>query len=160
LDEIPHPHHKRMQLGLYQASPHRDLPEPFATMVTTRGCGFHCTFCLSAKGGLNNGQYRERSISDVVNEVRILKQDHGVRSIQFWDDTFTMRKERTRQLTPALRELDISYVCNTRTDKMDDETAELLAASGCKGVFFGVESGDAGILELDHSKGVVNHQVT
>ncbi len=159
LDDIPYPDHEAMQLGLYQASPHRELPQPFATMVTTRGCGFRCTFCLSAVGGLNNGRYRERSVANVVGELEVLRLKHGVRSIQFWDDTFTMRKSRTRELCTALSKLDISYVCITRTDKMDSETAELLAMSGCKGVFFGVESGAQAILDGDHEKGVVNQQV-
>lgn len=159
LDDIPYPDHAAMQLGLYQASPHRELPQPFATMVTTRGCGFRCTFCLSATGGLNNGRYRERSVANVVREIELLKSKYGVKSIQFWDDTFTMRKSRTRELCTALRELDIAYVCITRTDKMDEETAELLARSGCRGVFFGVESGAQAILDWDHEKGVLNRQV-
>ncbi|MDZ4818301.1 MAG: radical SAM protein [Planctomycetota bacterium] len=159
LDEIPYPNHDQMQLGLYQSSPHRDLPEPFATMVTTRGCGFRCTFCLSAVGGLNNGRYRERSVTNVVGELKVLRSEHGIRSIQFWDDTFTMRKSRTREMCAALSELDIAYICNTRTDKIDAETADLLARSGCKGVFFGVESGAQLVLDGDHKKGVVNQQV-
>lgn len=159
LDEIPQPLHDRMQLGWYQASPHRDLPAPFATMVTSRGCGFACTFCLSANGGLNGGRYRVRSVNNVVEEIRALQSRHGVRSIQFWDDTFTMRKARTRELCSALKDVGLKYVCNTRTDKMDAETADLLAASGCVGVFFGVESGSERILDANHQKGVTNDQV-
>jgi anaerobic magnesium-protoporphyrin IX monomethyl ester cyclase len=159
LDALPYPDHRAMQIGLYQASPHRELPEPFATMVTTRGCGFQCTFCLSATGGLNGGRYRERSVKNVVGEIRLLQDRFGVRSIQFWDDTFTMRKERTREICNALGQLGIVYVCITRTDKIDQETADLLAESGCRGVFFGVESGDPGVLEADHHKGVNNECV-
>jgi len=159
LDDFPFPDHHKMQLGLYQASPHRELPEPFATMMTTRGCGFQCTFCLSASGGLNGGKYRERSVQNVVSELTVLRERFGVRSIQFWDDTFTMRKQRTAEMCAALKPLGLSWVCNTRTDKMDQETADLLADAGCRGVFFGVESGHQPTLDRDHIKGVENIQV-
>ncbi len=159
LDDLPFPDHSAMQIGLYQASPHRQLEAPFATMVTTRGCGFQCTFCLSASGGLNNGRYRERSIQNVCAELDILTKQFGVRSIQFWDDTFTMRRERTKAMCAALAKYDIRYVCNTRTDKMDEEVARWLFDSGCRGVFFGVESGDEQILGNNIRKGVRNEQV-
>lgn len=159
LDEIPFPDHSQMQIGLYQASPHREMKNPFATMMTTRGCGFSCSFCLSANGGLNGGKYRERSVGNIIEEIEILTSKYGVKSIQFWDDTFTMRKERTKQFTEEVKKFNITYVCNTRTDKMDDEIAEMLFDSGCRGVFFGVESGDEHILANNIDKGVRNEQV-
>lgn len=159
LDEIPFPDHSLMQIGLYQASPHREMSNPFATMMTTRGCGFACTFCLSANGGLNGGKYRERSVQNIIQEIEILTSKFGVKSIQFWDDTFTMRKERTYQFTQEVKRFNITYVCNTRTDKIDDDIAEWLYNSGCRGVFFGVESGDQEILDSNISKGVRNEQV-
>ena len=159
LDSVPFPEHKHLQLGLYQSSPHRKLPEPMATMVTTRGCGFSCTFCLSAVGGLNDGKYRERSVGNVISEIRILKDHFGVKSIQFWDDTFTNRKVRIKELCSALKEMDINYVCNTRTDKLDIEIANLLADSGCKGIFLGIESGDEEINNHDIGKETNNDQV-
>ncbi len=101
LDAIPFPDHSQMQLGLYQASPHRELAGKFATMMTTRGCGFLCSFCLSAKGGMNNGKYRVRSTENVIQEIGILTDRYNVQSIQFWDDTFTMAKQRTREVRRA-----------------------------------------------------------
>jgi len=160
LDEIPFPDHSRMQLGLYQASPHRELSGNFATMMTTRGCGFQCSFCLSAKGGMNDGKYRVRSVKNVIDEIGILTTQYDVKSIQFWDDTFTMAKRRTREMCNALRAIGIEYVCNTRTDRMDEETADLLAQSGCQGVFFGVESGDQEISDRNMLKGVRREQVS
>jgi anaerobic magnesium-protoporphyrin IX monomethyl ester cyclase len=159
LDDFPFPNHSAMQIGLYQASPHREMETPFATMMTTRGCGFKCTFCLSAVGGMNNGKYRERSVKNVMDEIEILTKQFGVKSIQFWDDTWTMRKERTKEMCKAISKFNITYVINTRTDKMDDEIAEWLVNSGCRGVFFGVESGDQEMLDSNIKKGVRNEQV-
>lgn len=159
LDDIPFPNHSAMQIGLYQASPHREMKTPFATMVTTRGCGFKCTFCLSAVGGMNNGKYRERSVKNVMEEIEILTEQFGVKSIQFWDDTWTMRKERTKEMCEEISRFNITYVINTRTDKMDDEIAGWLVNSGCRGVFFGVESGDKEILNNNIKKGVHTQQV-
>lgn len=159
LDDVPFPDHSQMQIGLYQASPHREMTNPFATMMTTRGCGFGCSFCLSANGGMNGGKYRERSVENIIQEIEILTSQFGVKSIQFWDDTFTMRKDRTKHFTTEVKKFNITYVCNTRTDKMDDEIAEMLYNSGCRGVFFGIESGDEHILAHSIDKGVKNEQV-
>lgn len=159
LDSIPFPDHEKIQVGLYQASPHRKLKEPFATMITTRGCGFRCSFCLSAKGGMNDGKYRERSVRNVIQELELLATNFNVKSIQFWDDTFTMRRDRTKELCAAIKNLGIEFVCNTRTDRIDSEIADWLSEAGCRGVFFGVESGDQEILDLDMQKGVKNEQV-
>ena len=159
LDDFPFPNHSAMQIGLYQASPHREMEVPFATMMTTRGCGFKCTFCLSAVGGMNNGKYRERSVKNVMDEIEILTKQFGVKSIQFWDDTWTMRKERTMEMCQEISKFNITYVINTRTDRMDDEIASWLVNSGCRGVFFGVESGDQEMLDSNIRKGVRNEQV-
>lgn len=160
LDSIPYPDHSKLQLGLYQSSPHRRLPEPMATMVTTRGCGYSCSFCLSAQGGFNDGRYRERSILNVVGELKVLNDTFGVRSVQFWDDTFTMRKTRTLDLCKAISKIGIHYVCNTRADKIDKEICDALAKSGCRGVFLGVESGDPDILESNIFKEITITDIT
>ncbi|NEP10319.1 MAG: radical SAM protein [Symploca sp. SIO2C1] len=159
LDSIPFPDHRKIQLGLYKASPHRQLKEPFATMITTRGCGFRCSFCLSAKEGMNDGKYRERSVSNVIRELELLVTNFNVKSIQFWDDTFTMRRDRTKELCKEIEKLGVEFVCNTRTDRIDSEIADWLVEAGCRGIFFGVESGDQEILNSNMRKGVKNEQV-
>ena len=70
-----------------------------------------------------------------------------------------MRKERTKEMCKEISKFNITYVINTRTDKMDDEIAEWLVSSGCRGVFFGVESGDQEMLDSNIKKGVRNEQV-
>lgn len=159
LDIIPFPDHNKMQIGFYQASPHREMQPPFATMVTTRGCGFNCSFCLSASGGMNTGKYRERSVDNVISEIEILTRKFGVKSIQFWDDTFTMKKERVKDFTNKVKKFNITYVCNTRVDKINNEITEMLYNSGCRGIFFGIESGDENILANNINKGIKNEQV-
>jgi radical SAM superfamily enzyme YgiQ (UPF0313 family) len=159
LNDIPFPDHNKIQKGEYRASPHREMEGPFATMMTTRGCGYNCSFCMSAVGGMNNGAYRERSVKNVIDEVTVLTKEFGVKSIQFWDDTWTMRKERTKEMCEELKKFNISYTINTRTDKLDEEIISWLVDSGCKGVFLGVESGDQLILDSNISKSVQNNQV-
>ena len=159
LDDIPFPDHNKIQKGQYRASPHREMEAPFATMMTTRGCGLNCSFCMSAVGGMNNGVYRERSVKNVIDEINILTTQFGVKSIQFWDDTWTMRKLRTKEMCEEIKKFNISYTINTRTDKLDDEIINWLVDSGCKGVFLGVESGDQLILDLNYNKNIQNSQV-
>ena len=61
---------------------------PAINMLMTRGCPGKCTFCNSAKTVL-----RTRDASQVVEEIKFLRDNYGIREIQFYDDTFTVMKK-------------------------------------------------------------------
>lgn len=137
----------------YKASVHRKTDLVFASVMSTRGCGFKCNFCLSAKGGMNNGRFRARSVKCVIEEIMEYKKN-GVDAIQFWDDTFTMNKQRTIALCNELKKLNIKFVCNTRVDRIDDEIVSALKDAGCQSIFFGIEAANDYALDEYVDKGI------
>ena len=71
------------------------LLKPFATMVTTRGCPWHCGYCSQ----VYSEKLRFRDVELVVDEMEYLVKNHGVKEIVFFDETFTIGKKRMRHFS-------------------------------------------------------------
>jgi len=73
-----------------------------ATIVTTRGCPFSCTFC--ATWTVHGRKMRFRSTENVIKELEILSEKYGVNLIAVEDDLFTVKKPRFIELCNAIHE--------------------------------------------------------
>lgn len=115
--------------------------QPYCTIQTIRGCPYNCSFCASRL--LWGKTYRSRSPENVVEELKILRYKYGKKIIEFYDDSFTIDKQRVLKLCRLIKEegIDISWICETRVDLFDNDIALALKNSGCKLVVFGLESG-------------------
>lgn len=118
-----------------------------ANMMTSRGCPFKCTFCETK---LTFGRtFRYHSTERVINEIKQLIQ-RGFKSIQFYDDIFTINKRRTKELCRAIIEkgIRIQWQCFTRTDCVDNELLALMKRAGCYTISFGAETGNDELMRL------------
>jgi len=146
--------------------PARDLVEPkdyfyilgnrstFATILSSRGCPFHCTFCATP-----HGAYRGRSARSVVDEMEQCRAG-GAEEIHFIDDTFNIRRERLAEVSREIldRGLHLKWSFRGRADGIDEEGMALAARAGCIRFHLGVETGtDEGMKAL--KKGVTVDQV-
>lgn len=120
----------------------------YGYIMTGRGCPFECTFCASKK--VWKGHVRFRSSKNVVEEVKHVHGKYGTKSFYFVDDTFTLNKKRTKKICELLVEsdLDISWICDTRVDTINEELLRLMKKSGCVRVKIGIESGSERILKM------------
>ena len=113
----------------------------------TRGCPNRCDFCCVPRVG--GRRYRRRPVAEVVREV---ERHRGTMTL-FWDDNLTADPAYARRLFEALAPLRrrwlgqaaVSFACNR-------ELVRAAAASGCVGLFLGVESFSAETLR-DAGKG-------
>jgi len=73
----------------------------------------------------------------VVNDFRI-------NSVVFYDDLFTLKKERVKEICLGIleRELEIEWKCEGRVNIVDEETLRLMKKAGCSMIAYGVESGN------------------
>ena len=124
---------------------------PVATLITSRGCPFSCTFCDRSTSGRKG---RMHSVEYTVNACQHLV-DRGVRHILFVDDLFTVRKQRVADLCRAFldRGFNFTWSCNSHPNLLDFETLELMRRAGCWQIAYGIESGSQRILD------VVKHEV-
>jgi anaerobic magnesium-protoporphyrin IX monomethyl ester cyclase len=145
LDGIPFPARELLPNERYIKYGKHKYGYSITTVMSTRGCPYHCDFCSNVVFG---GSYRERSPENVIDEVEAALQ-LGYDRISFADDVFTMKKERVILVCQEIRRrgLQFNWECLGRVDAMDDTTAQEMKASGCTRIFFGIESGDNQILE-------------
>ncbi|WP_222611835.1 B12-binding domain-containing radical SAM protein [Shimia ponticola] len=119
---------------------------PFATMISSRGCPFKCSFCFKQ---IVDKKSMYRTAEDVVDEMEYLVHRWGVREIMFYDDVFTMHRKRVAQICELIRKrnLKVRWEAPTRVDLVPNELLKDMAAAGCVRLRFGIEHGDPEILE-------------
>jgi len=133
--------------------PARDLfpidfyQEPFNILTATGSCPFRCPFCSAS--AIWEGRRNARSPKGVVAELRMLQQEYGTDYVFFSDDIFTLNKKWVYELLEEMKSLDfpMRWGCATRADLVDPELLHAMAAAGCEGIQYGVESGSQQILD-------------
>jgi radical SAM superfamily enzyme YgiQ (UPF0313 family) len=119
------------------------LPPMYAlgAIQTTRGCPLSCSFCSVT--AFNGARYRQRPISDVVEEFQSIAE----KRVFVVDDnligTAPAQISRAKELFRALAAAKVGkqWVAQTTINFADDEELlELAARAGCAGVFIGFES--------------------
>lgn len=154
LDQLPFPAYekldgfpKRYNLPLFSF-----IQPPGATMVTSRGCPYQCSYC--DRSVFKQG-YRYNSADYIYAHLRHLRERFGVRHVNIYDDLFTAHRKRIVELCNRLTErpLGIRFNCAVRVGHADDDLLEMLKAAGCLQVSLGIESGDDDIMDR-HKPGV------
>jgi anaerobic magnesium-protoporphyrin IX monomethyl ester cyclase len=117
------------------------LYDEFTYMMASRGCPYQCTFC-SWPQMLYGNKLRFRSVSNVLDEMQLLVEKHGVREIFFDDDTFTCKRKWMNEFCDRLKEQDLEVVwaCNGRVDNVDKAILKKMKETGCRFIKFGIES--------------------
>lgn len=137
----PVPRHELFPFKRYRLPIARRFP--FTVVVTSLGCPFHCAFCTAGAFG-----YRQRRLSNVLEELRYLKQ-LGVKEILFQDPTFTINTKRVVDLCQQMiaEGLDFTWSCNAELKSLNEEKVAWMKQAGCHTVSVGIESGDEVILK-------------
>ncbi len=116
-------------------------------IMTKRGnCPFHCTFCALQEVGVS--KLRNRTIENVLNEAKYLKDNHGIGSLAIYDDEILIDKGRDHQIFRGLKELGMPYRAMTRANLANRRDIELLKETGCGEMCIGLESADPFIHEV------------
>ena len=118
----------------------------FGHVITGRGCPFSCSYCASPQ--LWQRTVRFRSVSNVIDELEHLKKNYNSSLVHFADDTFTLNKQRAKEICREIikRQLGITWVSETRADCLDEELVALMKEAGCVRIKIGAESGSDRIL--------------
>ncbi|MFH1539343.1 MAG: radical SAM protein [bacterium] len=120
---------------------------PASLMVTSRGCPFKCVFCDRSVFG---NRVRGFSAGYVLEMMRILRNQHGIRDVFIEDDNFLVLKRRTKEICETLQQerLDLTWSCLGRVDVVTPEYLRLIKSAGCWQVNYGCESGEQEILDI------------
>jgi anaerobic magnesium-protoporphyrin IX monomethyl ester cyclase len=147
MDSLPYPAYdllsgfpKRYLMPLFSYPRH-----PGANIISSRGCVYQCSYCDRSVFGKG---FRFNSPEYTAGLVSYLAKNFGVRHVTFYDDLFTLNRDRVAKLCGLLAKsgLRMSFNCIVRLGHIDDELIRLLKNAGCFMVNVGIESGDQAIL--------------
>ena len=141
LDSLPFPAHHLLPLQALKR-----MGKILFPLITSRGCVYWCDFCSTVR--MFGRHYRWRSPKSVVDEMQLVHDKYGVDQVTFYDDAFTVNRERVVKICEELhvRKLDMTWDCGTRVDMLDRELLKMMHDAGCIAVWLGVESGSEAIL--------------
>jgi hypothetical protein len=137
---IPRPRHELFPLRRYRFP--FMVSHPMTAVLTDYGCPFACAFCVMPTLG-----FGLRPLCEVIEELIFLK-NLGIKEIFFLDQTFGVQGKRTLELCRAMQQsqLRFKWSCFSRVDVLKHDMLEVMAASGCHTIIFGVESGSEATL--------------
>ena len=136
----------------YGSSAQRYKVFPAASLITSRGCPHQCTFCDRSVFG---NRYRGHSADYVMEMIRTLRSQHGIRSVVFNDDLFIADRNRLVSICETMiREgMRLNWSCDGHVNHLDEDILRLMKRAGCWQLAIGIESGEEKILE-DLNKGI------
>jgi anaerobic magnesium-protoporphyrin IX monomethyl ester cyclase len=114
-------------------------------LMSTRGCPFRCEFCHKPVFG---DLFRARAGGTVIEEMREIAE-LGYDHVWMSDDLFTLNYKRTMELCQEIEraKLPLTWECLSRVTQVDYDLFAQMKRAGCKRIFFGIESGDEGVLK-------------
>ena len=129
-----------------------ELPPPFVTVIAGRGCIYNCSYCQPAERIIFGRQVRRRSVPNVLDELKELRQRYRFNSFMFHDDCLTEDREWVVQFCQAYRAAGFTqpFFCQSRADIIvkNEDMVKLMAQVGLKGYLIGFESGSDRVLKF------------
>jgi len=147
LDELPFPARDLLPLDKYWSPGIRKYP--FATMVTSRGCPYNCSFCVNYT--VAGKKFRSRSPESVLAEIDELVNKYKIKELNILDDNFTVIPNRVEKICDELAKRKYDLIWKTgngiRADCVNEALIKRMKDAGCYLVAFGIESGNKDILK-------------
>ena len=112
---------------------------------TARSCAFKCSFCNYPGRA---GALTLTSLEVIEKELDLMLELGDVQNVVFIDDTFNVPFPRFKDICRLMirKKYPFNWFSYFRCSNSDEEAIDLMAESGCKGVFLGIESGSPSIL--------------
>jgi radical SAM superfamily enzyme YgiQ (UPF0313 family) len=171
--EMWHDFKTRMYCEPFGISKYR-FPLPMVEMINVRGCPFNCTFCVGPgekqlytkvnNEGKRIANIRGRSVQNVIQEIEMLINKYGIKSVMFHDDQFIVFPKWVEEFITALHQRGIvkyglKWVTSSRADIIcrNDDLIGKMTDAGLELLIVGFESFSSRILEW-FNKGVTVEQ--
>jgi len=143
LDSLPFPARDLLPIHKYKIGTLKGRKN-FTSILTMRGCPWHCIFCASDK--LNTTLVSKRSPENVIEEIKHVVNEYGIRHFLFMDDVLTLYfDDHLKIICEKLIEenIKITFEGSTRANLIKDEVIELMSRAGLIRMSFGLETVDS-----------------
>jgi len=147
MDSLPYLGYHLLPWEKYRPHPPHGRKLPFMAMITSRGCPYHCSYCSKAVFG---SRFRAQSPKRVVGEIAYYQRRFGTKEIAFYDDVFTLDRNRAYEIAEEILRLGIKvcWTCETRANLIDKELLKHMKKAGCYSISYGIESASQKILDV------------
>ena len=132
--------------------------QPYASIYTTLGCPYKCSFCC-INAPFHTNRYRMRSPEKVVGEIDFLYRTYGVKTFKIIDEMFVLNDRHVSAICQRLAAKPYAHELNfwayARVDTVRPDRLQLLRSAGIRWLALGIESGsehvrDGAEKSLDH----------
>jgi anaerobic magnesium-protoporphyrin IX monomethyl ester cyclase len=146
LDSIPWPARERRDLDPYLAAWRSRHGETAVSMVTSRGCPYHCTWCSKQVYG---DTFRRRQADAVLDELAWLRETWDPDQIWFADDLFTVNRRWVHSFANRMveRGLQTPFYLVGRPENINAPMVSALRAAGLTRMYLSAESGAQSVLD-------------
>jgi anaerobic magnesium-protoporphyrin IX monomethyl ester cyclase len=148
LDSLPFPDYDDLYEGHPFYGPPYSRTGNMVSLMTSRGCPFHCSFCDVSN--IHGIKVRTRSVENVIEEIKFLQKKYYVNEFLFKDSNFHMDKKWVDEFSDKVisNNMKISFFANYRVEVVSDDYAEPLKRAGCSLIFCGIESINPKVQEI------------
>ena len=157
IDAQPWPARESIDLTRYLAVWREHHGMGSVSLITARGCPYHCRWCSHEVFGKT---HRRRKPASVADELEWLINRYQPEMAWMADDVFTIHHGWLFQYAAELkrRGLKLPFECISRADRLSPQVVATLAEMGCFRVWIGSESGSQRILDA-MERGVTAEEV-
>ena len=129
------------------------LRKRVTSMITTKGCPFHCRFCSRYGNFIKEWGFRMRTAENIVSEIKEINGKYN--SVMIVDDNFLADNKRAHKIFDMVLESDINMdflIEGARVDTADEELYMKMKKAGVKFIHYGIESGNQDVLDFYNKK--------
>lgn len=128
--------------------------QSYFPILSGKGCPHPCIYCPYPLGF--GRRICNKSPQLLIEEMKFLQSRFGIRAFLFRDQVFTAEEQRVREICDLIlkTKLNVSWMFETRVDRISPELLLLMKRAGCKRIHYGVETGDPAMLKRIGKPGV------
>jgi radical SAM superfamily enzyme YgiQ (UPF0313 family) len=119
---------------------------PAASIMTSRGCPFHCTFCDNKIFGT---KVRHFSADYTIRMINHLIENYGIKDLMILDDNFLLNRNKLFDICDTIikNKLDLTWYCMGHANTMTEDRLRKIKEAGCWFIELGIESGNDEMLQ-------------
>jgi len=136
------------------------FPQRYVGVIGSRGCSYNCAFCQPLERKIFGNKVRFRSVENIIQEIKHLKDQYQVNFVMFQDDLLTQWKDWVMDLCGEMKKVDIAWGGLSRANTLDEDIIKAMRDSKCKILQFGFESGSQKMLNFLKKGATVEQNIT